>query len=86
MRFVVLGAGAVGGAVGGRLAQHGHQVVLIARGAHCEAIQRNGLTLESPDGAACVAGVAVCHPSKIEWAPVMWSLATKTSTRPASTR
>ena len=67
MRFVVLGAGAVGGAVGGRLAQHGHEVVLIARGAHYEAIQRNGLTLESPDGAATVAVAAVDHPSKIDW-------------------
>ena len=31
MRFVVVGAGAVGGVVGGRLAQHGHAVVLVAR-------------------------------------------------------
>src|SRR5829696_4438854 len=30
MRFVVVGAGAVGGVVGGRLAQHGHEVVLVA--------------------------------------------------------
>ena len=33
MRFVVLGAGAIGGVVGGRLAQHGHDVALIARDA-----------------------------------------------------
>ena len=32
MRFVVYGAGAIGGVVGGRLAQHGHDVLLI-RGA-----------------------------------------------------
>ena len=42
MRFVVLGAGAVGGVIGGRLAQHGHDVVLIARGAHYEAIRDAG--------------------------------------------
>ena len=50
MRFIVYGAGAVGGVVGGRLAQSGNDVVLIARGAHAEAMQRSGLTLESPDG------------------------------------
>ena len=32
MRFVILGAGAIGGVIGGRLAQHGHDVLLIARG------------------------------------------------------
>ena len=51
MRFVVLGAGAIGGVVGGRLAEHGHDVVLIARGAHYEAIRDNGLRIESPDEA-----------------------------------
>ena len=34
MRYVVYGAGAIGGTIGGRLFQHGHDVVLIARGAH----------------------------------------------------
>jgi 2-dehydropantoate 2-reductase len=49
MRFVVFGAGAVGGVVGGRLAQHGHEVVLIARGAHHDAMRARGLHLQSPD-------------------------------------
>lgn len=49
MRFVVLGAGAVGGVVGGRLAQHGHDVVLVARGAHRAAIEADGLLVRSPD-------------------------------------
>ncbi len=49
MRFVVFGAGAIGGVVGGRLAQHGHDVVLLARGAHYEAIRERGLTLEWAD-------------------------------------
>jgi 2-dehydropantoate 2-reductase len=48
MRYVVFGAGAVGGLVGARLHQSGHQVQLIARGAHYEAIKRDGLTLLSP--------------------------------------
>jgi 2-dehydropantoate 2-reductase len=51
MRFVVLGAGAVGGVIGGRLFEHGHDVALIARGAHHDAIRKSGLRLESPDAA-----------------------------------
>ena len=67
MRFIVLGAGAVGGAIGGRLAQHGHPVVLIARGAHFEAIRERGLRLESPDDDTIVRVDVVDHPSKIVW-------------------
>ena len=36
--FVVLGAGAIGGAVGGRLFQAGHDVTLVARGEHGRAL------------------------------------------------
>jgi 2-dehydropantoate 2-reductase len=43
MRFVILGAGAVGGYVGARLAEGGERVFLIARGAHLEAIRDRGL-------------------------------------------
>jgi 2-dehydropantoate 2-reductase len=50
MRFAVLGAGAIGCAIGGRLHQAGHQVTLIARGAQLEALREGGLTLETPDG------------------------------------
>jgi 2-dehydropantoate 2-reductase len=35
MRFVVVGAGAIGGSLGGRLAAAGHEVVLVARGEPC---------------------------------------------------
>jgi len=48
MRFVILGAGAVGGVVGARLHQAGFDVTLIARGAHYDAIRRNGLRFETP--------------------------------------
>jgi 2-dehydropantoate 2-reductase len=50
VRFVVYGAGAVGGVVGARLFQAGHDVTLVARGEHAQAIKRSGLRLESPDG------------------------------------
>jgi 2-dehydropantoate 2-reductase len=49
-RFVVVGAGAIGGVVGGRLHEAGQDVVLVARGAHLLAIRRDGLLLRSPDG------------------------------------
>jgi 2-dehydropantoate 2-reductase len=48
VRFVVIGAGAIGGVVGARLAQAGREVVLVARGAHYERIAAAGLTLETP--------------------------------------
>jgi 2-dehydropantoate 2-reductase len=51
MRYVVVGAGAVGGTVGGRLYDAGHDVVLVARGAHGEAMRRDGLRLAMPDRA-----------------------------------
>jgi 2-dehydropantoate 2-reductase len=50
MRIAVFGAGAVGGYFGGRLAQAGEDVVLIARGAHLKAMQSQGLRVESIEG------------------------------------
>jgi 2-dehydropantoate 2-reductase len=47
MRIAVVGAGAIGGYFGGLLARAGHDVTLIARGAHRDAIRANGLTIES---------------------------------------
>lgn len=49
-RFVVVGAGAVGGAVGARLAMTGSDVLLVARGEHGRAIAADGLRLDSPTG------------------------------------
>ncbi|WP_030940201.1 ketopantoate reductase family protein [Streptomyces sp. NRRL S-646] len=51
MRYIIIGAGAVGGSIGGRLAQAGHEVVLVARGAHHAALRDGGLRLKVPDGA-----------------------------------
>src|SRR5262245_64374108 len=50
MRIAVMAAGAVGGYFGGRLAAAGHDVTFIARGAHRDAIRRDGLKIESPLG------------------------------------
>ena len=47
MRICVVGAGAVGGLIGAWFARAGHEVCLVARGAHLEALRRDGLTLLS---------------------------------------
>jgi 2-dehydropantoate 2-reductase len=67
MRYVIYGAGAIGGGIGARLFQHGQEVVLIARGAHLEAILRDGLTTRTPDETLTQMVPAVSHPSEIEW-------------------
>lgn len=65
MRFIVYGAGAVGGTIGGRLAQHGHEVVLVARGAHHEAIAERGLRLRTPSGDHVLRAPVVRRPSEL---------------------
>jgi 2-dehydropantoate 2-reductase len=55
VRFVILGAGAVGGTIGGRLADAGHDVALVARGPHAEALREYGLRLATPERVISVA-------------------------------
>lgn len=47
MKIAIMGTGGVGGYYGGLLAQSGHDVTFIARGAHLKAIQENGLQVKS---------------------------------------
>ena len=49
MKIAIFGAGAIGAYVGVRLHQAGAEVSLIARGAHLEAMKKNGVTLKSDD-------------------------------------
>jgi 2-dehydropantoate 2-reductase len=46
-RIVVMGTGGVGGYFGGRLARAGVDVTFVARGAHLDALRRDGLTVNS---------------------------------------
>jgi len=50
VRFVIAGAGAIGGYIGARLAKAGADVVLFARGPHLRAMEERGLRVVSPDG------------------------------------
>ena len=68
-RFVIYGAGAIGGTIGGRLFEHGHDVVLVARGEHGAACRREGLTLRTADGEVTLAVPAVLHPSELTIEP-----------------
>ncbi|MFO1304225.1 MAG: 2-dehydropantoate 2-reductase [Burkholderiales bacterium] len=55
MRIAVIGTGGVGGYFGGRLAQAGHEVAFLARGAHLAALRERGLVIESGSGNATIA-------------------------------
>jgi len=50
VRFVIAGAGAIGGYIGARLAKAGADVVLFARGPHLRAMEERGLRVVSADG------------------------------------
>ena len=66
MRFVVFGAGAIGGLVGARLFQHGEDVTLIARGDHARALA-SGLVLEAPDESVTLPIPVVTTPAGVAW-------------------
>lgn len=50
MKTLVMGTGGTGGYYGGLLSQKGHEVTFVARGAHLQAIQKNGLQIKSVHG------------------------------------
>jgi 2-dehydropantoate 2-reductase len=58
MRFVILGAGGVGGYFGAKLARAGEDVTYLARGAHLEAIRARGLIVRSSIEGESVAKVS----------------------------
>ena len=66
MRYIIIGAGAVGGTIGGCLFQGGHEVVLVARGAHLDALRRDGLRLATPLGTDVLPIPAVSGPGEVE--------------------
>jgi 2-dehydropantoate 2-reductase len=66
VRYVIYGAGAVGGVIGGRLHAAGADVVLLARGAHLDALRRDGLRLLTPDGEEQHRIRAESHPRDVD--------------------
>ncbi len=65
MKIAVIGAGAVGGYFGGRLAEHGFDVRFLARGATLAALGTEGLRLESPRGDATLRVRATGDPAAV---------------------
>jgi 2-dehydropantoate 2-reductase len=64
-RYVIVGAGAIGGTVGGVLARARIPTVLVARGRHAEILAANGLTLTTPDGVFHTPVTAVSRPEDV---------------------
>ena len=75
----------MGGVIGARLFEHGHEVVLVARGDHHRMVSLQGLRLEAPDGAVTLpipamddaaavdyrdGDVLVCPITSPAWAPI----------------
>jgi 2-dehydropantoate 2-reductase len=65
--YVLYGAGAVGGVIGGRLALAGHDVTLVARGEHLARILADGLVLDTAEGRHAVPAPATETAAGIEW-------------------
>jgi 2-dehydropantoate 2-reductase len=73
MKIAILGAGGVGGYYGGVLAHAGHQVVMLARGAHLDALRGRGIEVRTPEGTFTAPVEATDHPkglSRVEYAIV----------------
>jgi len=67
MRYVVYGAGAVGGVIGGQLHRAGLGVTLVARGEHLRRLRAEGLVLDTHAGRYVVAAPATDKASEVEW-------------------
>ena len=65
MKICVFGAGAVGGVIAGWLARAGHEVSVVARGAHLTAIRERGLRIISDQGESAARIAADSDPSKL---------------------
>lgn len=70
MKIAIIGAGAIGGLVGARLALAGEEVSFVVRGANLEAIRRNGIKLIEADGTERVSRDVVATNDYAEVGPV----------------
>ena len=65
MKIAVMGAGSIGGYFGGMMARDGHDVTLIARGDHLEAIRKDGLRMQTEAGDFVVSCSATDNPADV---------------------
>ena len=66
-RYIIYGAGGIGGTIGARLFQRGYDVVLIARGAHFRAIEDDGLRFVTPTQDVRIRIPAADHPKHVDF-------------------
>ncbi len=85
MKIAVMGAGAVGCYYGGMLARAGHEVVLIGRPRHVEAIHRDGLFMDTQTFKEYVALDASSDPAAIQGAQLVLCCVKSTDTESAAT-
>ena len=79
MHISIVGAGAMGSLFGGLLAESGQAVTLIdINTAHLEAIQKDGLLLQTDVGERCIRNLAPCRPAEATVAPDLLIVFTKT--------
>ena len=69
MRIIVYGVGAIGGTVAAALTLSGQEVIGIARGAHLEAIRKDGLLLRTPEKTERAHFPCVSDPKEIDFRP-----------------
>lgn len=67
MRYVIYGAGGVGGTIGARLHMAGFEVVLIARGEHGSVLRERGMTFITADETRELQIETVGSPTEIDW-------------------
>lgn len=64
-RYVIYGAGGIGGVIGARLFQAGFDTTLIARGEHARILREQGLKFVTPQGVAMLPVPTVLHPRDV---------------------
>lgn len=65
-KFIVYGAGAIGGTIGARLLQQGYDVTLIARGEHARVLRSAGMTYVSAQGKTHIEAPVIEHPDQFQ--------------------
>ncbi len=67
MRYIIYGAGGIGGGIGGLLTRSGRDVMLIARGDHLTAMREQGLLVRQPGRSESIQVQTAAHPSEIDF-------------------
>ena len=67
MRYIIYGAGGIGGGIGALLTRAGCDVMLIARGDHLTAMREQGLRVRQPGRSEAIKVQTALHPSEVEF-------------------